>query len=290
LDSFTVKTALHWAVHQIKQAGSESAQLDAEVLLTHTLQQDRTWLFTHSNTTLSHTQIAAFKQQVARRNRREPVAYIVQQRAFFGLNFRVTPDVLIPRPETELLVETALEIAQGRPPDAPLSLADVGTGSGCIAVTLARQLPQARVWAGDISTAALAVARNNAETHGVADRITFTAGDLLAGLPESLDLIVSNPPYVEQADVTSPNTMPEVRLYEPHLALDGGPSGLEIIERLLAQAAQKLHPAGSLLVEIGYNQGQAVHALAQRYFPAATVRIMPDLAGLDRLLVVRHQS
>lgn len=256
--------------------------------MAHTLQQDRTWLFTHSGTLLSPAQIAAFQQQVARRNQREPVAYIVQQRAFFGLDFWVTPDVLVPRPETELLVETALELAQQHPSGAPLALADVGTGSGCIAVALARHLPQARVWASDISPAALAVARKNAALHGVAQRITFTKGDLLTGLPNALDLIVSNPPYVAQAVVASPDTMPEVRLFEPRLALDGGPSGLEVIERLLAQAATRLQPAGSLLVEIGFDQGQAVHALAKQYFPAATVRIKPDLAGLDRLLVVRH--
>ncbi len=287
MDSFTAKSALQWAVPQIKQAGSQSAQLDAEVLLAHTLQQDRAWLFTHPHTPLTPAQSDTFQQAVARRVQREPVAYIVQQRAFFGLDFWVTPAVLIPRPETELLIETALEMARQQP-GAPLKLADVGTGSGCIAVTLARHLPLAHVWATDISAAALNVARRNAETHGVTGRISFATGNLLAALPGPFNLIVSNPPYVAQADVISPDTMPEVRHFEPHLALNGGPSGLELIERLLAQAVGRLQPDGSLLVEIGYNQGPAVRAMAQRHFPAATARIKQDLAGLDRLLVVRQ--
>ncbi|GAB4460776.1 MAG: peptide chain release factor N(5)-glutamine methyltransferase [Anaerolineae bacterium] len=289
MENFTVRAALQWAAPQIKQAGSESAQLDAEVLLCHTLRQERAWLFAHPHTPLSPAQSATFRQQVNRRLNREPVAYIVQQRAFFGLDFWVTPDVLIPRPETELLVETALQLA-GAQPGAPLTIADVGTGSGCIAVSLARHLPRAVVWAVDISPGALAVAERNAKAHGVAGRITFAGGDLLAPLPGPFDVIASNPPYVAQADLTNPATMPEVRRFEPHLALDGGPSGLQVIERLLCQAAEKLRPTGSLLVEIGFNQGQAARALAQRHFPKAAAQIKQDLAGLDRLLVVRQQG
>jgi release factor glutamine methyltransferase len=202
------------------------------------------------------------------------------------MEFLVNPAVLIPRPETELLVETAIELVKNF---SYLSIVDVGTGSGCIAVSLAKYLPQTTIWAIDLSEQALQTAGQNAARQQVQDRVTFLKGDLLSPLPESVDLIASNPPYVRGAELAAPFTTPEVYHYEPRLALDGGEDGLQTIARLLAQAGPKLRPGGSVLVEIGAAQGQAVAQLAQRYFPEAAVTVKPDLAGLDRLLVIQTQ-
>jgi release factor glutamine methyltransferase len=215
------------------------------------------------------------------------VAYLLGHKEFFGLEFQVNPHVLIPRPETELLVETAIEwsiinnqlsIVNGK-----FTIADVGTGSGCIAVALAKHLPKASLVAIDASPEALRLARLNAERHAV--QITFLSGDLLEPLAEPVDLMVSNPPYVSQAELAA--AMPEVSVYEPRLALDGGEDGLDVVRRLLSQAKEKLKPGGALLVEIGASQGQAMIKLAQTHFPGAVIQIKKDLAGLDRLLVVQ---
>ncbi len=171
-------------------------------------------------------------------------------------------------------------------PKSKIVIADVGTGSGCIAVTLAKHLAQARLFAIDKSQQALEVARQNAARHRVSNKITFLAGDLLAPLVTPVDMIVSNPPYVSRPELAS--TMPEVNQYEPRLALDGGQDGLEIIDKLLPSAAEKLKPGGSLLVEIGYQQGQKIMQLAKACFPGARAQIKKDLAGLDRLLIIRN--
>lgn len=282
MQKLSVADALKTAVQRLAAAHCETPQLDAEILLAHTLNQTRTWLLSYPQAQLAAEQSQAFWHTIERRAAREPVAYITGHKEFFALDFAVSPAVLIPRPETELLVETALQLAAAWPQP---TLADVGAGSGCIAVALASRLPRAQITAIDISAAALAVARHNAQQHSVAERITFLPGDLLAPLPHPVDLIASNPPYVSQPQLAA--TAPEVQQFEPRLALDGGPAGLDIIERLLAQAPKKLKPGGALLVEIGFDQGAAVKKLAQSYFPGAEVHIKPDLAGLDRLLVVR---
>jgi release factor glutamine methyltransferase len=314
-----VKTVLKTAIHRLALARCDTPRLDAEVLLARCLGRERTWLYLHLSDPLDENQIKQFEVLLRRRERREPVAYIVGHKEFFGLEFLVNPHVLIPRPETELLVETALQIYDLRPahrgPSAlprpgvftiydlnssvqnphpvgqskiqnPKSkIVDVGTGSGCIAVALAKHAPHASIIAIDTSPHALRLARLNAERHAVADRITFLSGDLLEPLVEPVDLIVSNPPYVSQPDLAT--AMPEVSQYEPRLALDGGPDGLEVIRRLLFQAREKLASGGSLLVEIGSGQGQAVLKLAQFHFPGASIQVKKDLAGLDRLLVVK---
>lgn len=281
----TVNTALQSAAAQLAAAGCDTPRLDAEVLLAHTLNTNRTWLITHANSRLLSDQQRAFIEQLERRRQREPVAYIVGHKEFFALNFVVSPAVLIPRPETELLVETALAIA---PPNRPLTVVDVGTGSGCIAVSLAKHRPAARLLAVDMSTAALAVAQQNAARHGVQAQITFLPGSLLQPVDEPVDLIVSNPPYVARPVLQNRRTMPEVRRFEPRSALDGGETGLEIIEPLLAQATKKLQPGGSLLVEIGFDQGKTVWQMARHTFPTAQIAIKKDLAGLDRLLVIKN--
>jgi release factor glutamine methyltransferase len=196
---------------------------------------------------------------------------------FYGLEFTVTPDVLIPRPETETLVEQALA-------RRPRTVVDVGTGSGCVAVALAVHLPHAWVWATDLSRAALRVAATNARRHGVADRILFIQADLLLPLRGPVDLVVSNPPYV--AEEEWPALPPSVREYEPRQALDGGPGGLQVIRRLLEDAPRLLRPGGTLLVEIGADQGSRVTAMVCTCIPGARARIHTDLAGRDRVLEV----
>jgi release factor glutamine methyltransferase len=206
----------------------------------------------------------------------------VGHREFFGLDFLVTRDVLIPRPETELLIELTLGMAPDR--QTPLTIADVGTGSGVLAVTLAVHLPQARVVATDISASALSIARHNARRHAVANRVICVQADLLQPFGAVCDLIVSNPPYLRWDEL--PAVSEGALAWEPRVALHGGPDGLTIVRCLLAMAAQKLHPQGKLLMELGAGQGQAVLDLAREYFPHAAAEIFKDYAGLDRVLVV----
>jgi release factor glutamine methyltransferase len=320
LEHRNVKTLLETATARLANAGCDTPGLDAEVLLAHTLAKDRTWLLMHSLKNLNQDQRDKFECLLSRREQREPVAYIVGHKAFFGLEFQVNRHVLIPRPETELLVETALEIA-GRQIDKsanqqigklanwqinkpanqqitqisplpaprsplPFSIVDVGTGSGCLAIALAKNIEQAAVVAIDFSLEALNLARQNAVKHRVAERISFLVGDLLNPLSRPVEMIVSNPPYVSRAELASA-VSPEVARYEPRLALDAGSDGLDVIRQLLPQAKQKLGPGGSLLVEIGSTQGQVVTQLANCYFPKADIQVKKDLAGLDRLLVVK---
>lgn len=277
----TVREALTFGSQQLAQTGCDTPRLDAELLLAHILNRSRTWLYTYPATRLEKSQLNRFQRLLERRAGREPVAYITGSKPFFGLDFAVTPASLIPRPETELLIETALAR-----PAPPSTVADIGTGSGCIAVALARHWPRTRLLAVDICPKALTVARQNAIRHGVADRITFVRGDLLAPLSQPLDLIVSNPPYISRTELAE--LAPEVARYEPRLALDGGTDGLALIRLLLAQARTRLGPAGSLLVELGAAQGEAVYRLARQTFPEADCQIKQDLAGRDRLLAVNR--
>jgi release factor glutamine methyltransferase len=266
---------------------------EAALLLAHALGQNREWVLAHPEAELTPEQRERFASLLEQAERGTPLPYLLGQWEFFGLNFKITPDVLIPRPETELLVEKALGKTQ-KPRHSPQKaresqnpkIVDVGTGSGIIAVTLAVKLPQAHVIAADVSAAALEVARANAVAHGVADRVKFVHGDLLAGVGK-VNLICANLPYIPTAEL---ETLP-VAKHEPALALDGGPDGLRLIERLLATAGDHLLPAGALLAEIGAMQGEAAAALARYYFPSAQVEIHKDLAGLDRLLVIEmHNS
>lgn len=284
------------ASQQLTLAHCPTPRLDAELLLAHVLGQERTWLYIYPEAELTAEQLAQFEGLIARRAQREPVAYLTGHKAFFGLDFLVTPAVLIPRPETELLVEIALDWASSpisQSPSlpisqSPISIADIGTGSGCIAVTLAQQLPQATLVAADLSAEALAIARQNAHRHRVQEAITFGQSDLLQPWVGPFDLIVSNPPYVSDREYAA--TAPEVQQYEPRLALTAVDEGLALLERILRQATTRLTPAGMLLMEIGSTQGERGVALAQRYFPQAKVSLQQDLAGLDRLLIVELGS
>lgn len=278
--SITIARALHQATQRLRGI-SDTARLDAELLLAHALGWRRTQVLAEGHEELGQAQLASFQALVERRAARVPVAYLTGSKEFYGLELYVDQRVLVPRPETELLVERALEHARARQGTGPLLIADVGTGSGCIAVALAANLPRARVYATDISPAALEVAARNAARHQVAGRVTLLQGDLLAPLPEPVDLLVSNPPYTILAEVDE-----GVRQHEPHLALDGGPDGLDLYRRLLAAAPAYVRSGGALLLEIGAWQGAAVAALARAHFPGADVLVHRDLAGRDRVVSI----
>ena len=268
----TIGAALVYGVAQL--ASSLVARRDAELLLMHTIGRDRVYLLTHPETLLTPEQEAVYEEWIARRMRHEPVQYITGEQEFFGLKFRVTPDVLIPRPETEHLVEAALARVDRH---AALRIADIGTGSGAIAVALAHALPNARITALDISPAALAVARENAERHEFVSRIRFVQSDLLDAVAGGqCDMIVSNPPYVAEDE----DLEPQVRDYEPASALIAGPEGLDVYRRLIPQAQAALKPGGWLLLEIGHGQREALEDLLAGW---SDVSFIADLQGIPRV-------
>ena len=262
---------------------AEEAALDAEVLARHVLDCDRATLLTRARDPLPSAFDRLYHALIARRVAREPVAYIVGHREFWGLEFDVTPAVLIPRPETELVVEEALASLPRR--DIVRHIIDVGTGSGCLAVTLAVEFPPANVTATDTSHEALAVAYRNADRHNVIGRITFVQADVLKDLTEPADLIVSNPPYVPAGDAAT--LQAEVARYEPASALYGGPDGLDVIRRLVGTARQHLAAGGWLIIEFGFGQEAAVRELA-REAGWNVARIRSDLQGIPRVVVLRR--
>jgi release factor glutamine methyltransferase len=275
--------------------------------LMHVLGRDRTWLYSYPEEVLAGAAAAEYFALIARRADGEPTQYLTGKQEFWGLEFEVTPAVLIPRPETEHLIEVALDrLGAGSRPanavgEAPLRIADVGTGSGCIAVALARELPRARIFATDISEAALEVARRNAARHGVEGRIEFLNGDLLEPVarrafvtdssavtePAPLfDLIVSNPPYIGHREAQG--LAREVRDHEPHDALFGGATGLEIYSRLIDQAAPLVRLGGTIVFELGYSSAENVRATFERDVRWSNVLITLDLAGIERVLAARR--
>jgi len=277
--------ALHEATRALQAAAIEDARLEAEVLLRHTLRLERAHLYARLQEDLSLDDEAAFRALVARRLAHEPTPYITGRREFYGLDLETTPAALIPRPETELLVDEAIARVRGR--DRPL-IADVGTGNGAIAVALAVHLPGATLVAIDVSREALRLAARNARRHGVDGRISFLQADLLAPLALAIDIIVANLPYVRSAEWEA--LPPEIREHEPRSALDGGPDGLRETERLLEQAPSHVRPGGSLLVELGPSQAAPALEQARRLFPGASARVMRDAAGLERVLAVDTPS
>lgn len=280
-DVWTVRRVLEWTIPHLKAHGSESPRLDAEILLAHARGCPRIQLYTNYDEPLTEGQRAVMRDLVQRRAAAEPVAYLVGHREFFGLDFRVSRDVLIPRPDTETLVVAGLEFLATRPQPRVL---DVGTGSGCIAISLAVNAPNAILVATDQSAAALEIARENAARHGVDDRIRFVEGDLYAPLSasEPFDLIVSNPPYIASAEIDT--LAPDVRLHEPRAALDGGPDGLAIIRRLLADARAFLSPAGGLLIEISSEQAESVTQLLAASGAFEDIRVIHDLSRQPRVV------
>jgi release factor glutamine methyltransferase len=262
-EAWTVGRLLEWTTKYLADHGSSSPRLDAEVLLAAALGCRRIELYTSYDRQPDDGARTAFRELVRRRAEGAPVAYLVGHREFYSLSFRVTPDVLIPRPETEHLVVTLLDLAKPLPSDGRIEICDVGTGSGIIAVAAAKHLPNCRVTAVDTSAAALEVARSNAARHEVASRIEFLQSDLMNAVPveRQFDFVVSNPPYVSRSELKT--LAAEVREHEPHAALLAGERGTEVIEALLPQAAGRLRSGGHLLVEISPMIHDAVRRLIQ---------------------------
>jgi len=288
--SVTVAAALAWAVPALIAAGVDTPRLDAQLLLTWTLKARREDLARDPARALTERERVIFQKAVALRTERRPLPYITGEAWFYGRPFKINRAVLIPRPETEDLAQAAGEKCGNEP--AP-RLADIGTGSGCLAVTLALEQPGARVWATDISADALTLARKNVARYGLGERVTLLHGDLTGPLPPDLGfhVIVSNPPYVTEAQL--PALQPEVRDYEPTLALSGepgaaGPDGTALHRRLLAEAPVHLTPGGWLLLEVGQGQADAV-AEAARDFGYAEVTIRQDMAGIGRIVLGQWQ-
>jgi release factor glutamine methyltransferase len=289
-----VRTALKRGIAQLREADVPSFTLAAELLLLHTLGKERTWLYAHPEESISEADAQRFESLLMRRAAGEPTQHLTGKQEFWGLEFEVTPDVLIPRPETEHVIEVALdrlaarEIRAGRKQTRTgegLHIIDVGAGSGCIAVALAKELPAARILATDVSAAALGIARRNAGRHAVADRIIFLQVNLLAPLAGKYDLVVSNPPYIGRKEKES--LMREVRDHEPEIALYGGEEGYELYADLIAQAARTVIRGGLLVLELGHNSLPAVQPLLD--LPRWTnVAVTNDLAGIPRVIAAER--
>ncbi len=271
--------ALAAARHRLAEAGIEEAPLEGEVLLRHVLKVSRAGLFAGLDAGMTPVQEQALSRLMERRLRGEPAAYITGVREFYGLDFAVDPSVLIPRPESELLVEKAISLARD---NDVATIADIGTGSGAIAVSLAVNLPGVEIYATDISAAALVVARGNSRRHGVADRIALLQGRLLEPLPGPVDMIIANLPYVRRTELSPKG--------EPVEALDGGEDGLDIIRLLCRQAGGKLRGGGSLLIEVGQGQAGDAAGLLREAFPSSEIEADRDLAGIERVLTLRLTS
>ncbi len=276
------REALRRGSRRLSEAGGEEAALEAELLLAHALNTDRTHLFQRLRDELSPDAERAFDALVQRRLAHEPTPYILGHKEFYGLEFEVTPAAIIPRPETETLVELVIDRVRA---GGLARVADVGVGCGAIAVALAVELPEADVIATDISPEALALASRNAERRGLGQRIRFLHGDLLEPLDAPVDVIAANLPYVRSGDLEA--APPEISQHEPRLGLDGGPDGLRLIGRLLREAPPHLKPGGALFAEISEEQGDGARTLALASFPQALVEVKRDLSGLDRVLAVR---
>ena len=313
---WTIGRILKWTEQYFRDKGIESPRLDAEVLLAHVLEKQRIYLYVHFDEPLQPAELAAYREMIKQRVLRVPVAQILGEKEFMGLTFKVTADTLVPRPDTEILVQAAVERlkamkgeksatgvladesaaeepAEGQPvggADAeqevaePLHIADIGTGSGAICLSVLRYLAGTVADTVDISPEARAVAEENAASLGLADRVTFHTGDLLQPLVGmTFAAILSNPPYIPEADIAT--LAPEVRLKEPHTALSGGRDGLDFYRRLAKEAPAMLVPGGFMAFEVGIHQAEPVAALAKANPLIARTEILPDYAGIDRVVV-----
>ena len=281
----TIAEAIQKAAETLSARNIPDARLDAELLLRHALGKDRAWLLVHMQDRLDAGVRRSFEQSIERRKLREPLQYIIGTQEFWGLPFRVTPDVLIPRPETEFVVEAALTAVSGN--STPV-IVDLCTGSGCIAISLAKELPRARIFATDQSDRAVPVAQENARLNGVANRIRFLEGDLFGPLEEldllgRIDCIATNPPYVRSGDLST--LQPEVRDFEPAMALFAGPEGTEIAERIIHKTPGYLKSGGSFIMEMGIGQTAALGKIIEDTHKFGPISIMKDLAGIERVII-----
>jgi release factor glutamine methyltransferase len=285
----TLAETINKAAATLSDRGISNARLDAEVLLRHVLGRDRAWYLAHIQDTLDTDHQTIFDRLISRRGKREPLQYIIGTQEFWGLDFTVTPDVLIPRPETELIIESSLKAASGAA--SPL-IVDLCTGSGCIAVCLAKELPSSRILATDSSEKALDVARENARKHQVSDRIRLLHGDLFEPLEEldihgKVDIMVSNPPYVPVGLLST--LQPEVKDHEPEMALVAGPEGTEIHQRIISAAPDYLRDHGSLIMEMGIGQAEKILHMVQTSGAYHSSEILTDLAGIERVIVAKKR-
>lgn len=283
---WTIGSIIKWTEQYFQDKGVDSPRLDAEVLLSHVLQKERIYLYIHFDEPLEAAELAAFREMVKKRVQRIPVAYIVGAREFMGLRFAVSPAVLIPRPDTEILVEAVIERLKDK---SQIKFVDIGTGSGAIVLSLLHYLPLACAVAVDISQDALAVATENAETLLVKDRVDFYQGDIYEPLAaEEFDAIVSNPPYIPNADIAE--LEPEVKEFEPYGALAGGLDGLDFYRRLIADGSDRLKDGGFMAFEVGINQAQAVAALAESMPIFEKTEILKDYAGIERVVILHKNK
>jgi release factor glutamine methyltransferase len=278
----TIEGAIQEGAERLRKGAVNEARREAGSLLAHVLDRDRGFVIAHAGDSLADAQYHDFRRLISRRIGGEPLQYITGHREFFNLDFEVSPDVLIPRPETELIVEAALELCKD---DHAPSIADIGTGSGCIAISVLHEVPAAAAVASDVSSAALKVAQRNAERHGVQERLTLVESDCFAafGLTKPFSLIASNPPYVSEAELEG---VPREVRFEPRAALAGGPDGLSIISRLLNEARPFIRTGGHLVFEIGFGQSEPIEKLIDRRV-WKLIEIRKDLQGMPRTFVLQ---
>jgi release factor glutamine methyltransferase len=290
-NTLTLIEAINSASEKLASAGISAFRFDAELLLCHTLEKDRAWLLAHIQDELADHRREIFEKSVNRRVQREPLQYIIGKQEFWGLEFRVSPDVLIPRPETELIIETVLDLVQTR--NEHLTIIDLCSGSGCIAISLATELTAAQIIATDRSGKALDLARENARTHNLSERIRFLEGDLFMpweelDTREEIDIIVSNPPYVPSADYKT--LQPEVKDYEPQMALISGQDGTEIHQRIIHDAPRFLKSKGTLIMEMGIGQAEALVSMVRENGNYSDPIVLKDLAGIERVIVAQKRE
>lgn len=288
----TRREALGQGTKSLQEAGRDNPRLDAEVLLLYLLGESRAELYRDLDEAIPASLVSAYKKLITRRKTGVPLQYLTGSREFMGLDFIVSPTVLIPRPETEILVEVVIDLVKEEKIAMP-NIVDLGTGSGAIAVSLAKHIPEALVYAVDLSPAALAVARENARLHNVLNQVIFYCGDLFAplehaGLDKKVDVIVSNPPYIPTGDLA--NLPAEVKDYEPLQALNGGADGLAFYRLIAVEAVRFLRPGGWVVLEVGQGQAPAVKRILQGTGVMETIWISPDLAGIERVVVGRMQK
>jgi release factor glutamine methyltransferase len=289
--TWTILDLIRWTDERFQREGLATPRLDAEILLAETLGVDRVGLYTHFDQPLRPAELAQFKKLIQRRLHREPVAYIVGKREFWSLPFIVTPDVLIPRPETEVLVGEALKVLSPQDQkERDFKILEIGTGSGAVSVALAKELPSAFIVATDLSEEALSIAKKNAAQNGVRERIRFLKGDLFNPLAKGsrFELIITNPPYIPQDHF--PYLAPEVRDFEPRIALDGGNDGLTFFRQALPRVGEFLNSEGWFLAEIGAGQDQKVRQLAEANPELDSCDFVQDLAGIKRVFKAKKRN
>lgn len=287
--TLTVRETLLQARATLAHGGAVmEAPLESALLLGFVLGLNRSMLYASLEEVVANAHKLTLDSLVQRRLHREPLAYILGRQEFFGLEFKVCPGVFIPRPETETLVEQAVLLAKAHLPEHEVLIADIGTGSGALAVSLAKALPNTRLYATDISETALAVARTNATANGVQDRVTFLQGNLMEPLPGPVDAVVANLPYVRRECI--PCLEPEVGRFEPREALDGGPDGLDLVRRLLQQGRHHIRADGAILLELDPEQMEAVGNIARQVYPEARFQRVNDLSGRERVLIIQRRA